>query len=152
MDVLDVLADDHRRMRHTVARLFEPGADRGTRMHLYAELARELNLHGQLEEDLFYPAAFPEEQSAVRAHSDHRTINGLLSLLDQCPFAGPEWERRLRDLRDAVEQHVIWEERELFPLAEGRLPAADRRRLAEQMQAERDRLTGLRGSVEDLMT
>lgn len=152
MDALDILTDDHRRIRHLLARLCEPATDSGARMHLFAEVQRELELHGQLEEDLFYPTAFGGRQGAERAHSDHRTITNLLGLLDASPLDSPLWRQRAADLREAVEQHVAWEEREVFDRAGRYLSAGDRHRLAEQMQSERDHLTGLRGSVDDLMT
>ena len=55
MDALQMLRDDHRRVRD-LFRQFEEAMDASTRKAIVDEAVAELMIHAQLEEEVFYPA------------------------------------------------------------------------------------------------
>ena len=77
----------------------------------------ELEPHFEVEEEVLLPAleAAGEAVLAERTRRDHRALRGLL--------AGAERGEpgRLAEFAALLEQHIRFEERELFPAAEARL-------------------------------
>lgn len=91
-------------------------------VHLFAAevgriFARDLEPHFQLEEELLLPALMTcgQRGAVERILAEHAELR---SLVDQPGLARPE---RLRRFGEALAEHVRFEERELFPLAESAL-------------------------------
>lgn len=155
MDPLELLREDHQRCRQLLGRLASPEAGPALRMHLYAELRRELELHASVEHDIYYPAllADPRNRPLLEAaEDDHAALSDLLLQLDAVPFESPDWTALLARLRDAFEQHIAREEETLFERTPHLLSAGRRHAMALAMLEQRERLVGVRGSVNDLVT
>ncbi|MCC6524706.1 MAG: hemerythrin domain-containing protein [Polyangiaceae bacterium] len=83
-------------------------------------LDRELAPHFAVEEELLVPAlrAAGEQATVERVLSDHAALRAVLT-------AGAEGDvDRLAGFAELLTEHVRFEERELFPLCEQRVPAA----------------------------
>ena len=119
MDALKLLKQDHDEVR----KLFEEfdASRRSTRARerLYEVLREEIELHAQVEEEIFYPAlkASPSAELrrlALEAADEHRLVDALLEeLLDLGP-TDAEFDATMDLLRDNVLHHADEEERALF--------------------------------------
>lgn len=153
MNPIDLLADDHQQFRHLFERLLRPDTASPARMNLFADLKRALELHAAAEHDHFFPALGPNDasrSSVTRAEAGLAQIDGLLAELDTIPVESAAWAARLGPLHEAVQAHIELEESDLFQRARHHLSASSRTHVAEAMHDQRERLTGLRGSVGDL--
>ena len=109
MDHTHVLASFHQ---------YSPDSRPQTRKALANSICLALEIHAQLEEELFYPAArraIQEPRLLDQALEDHGRAKELIAQLVDASAGDALFNTRVRLLRDAIEQHVAQEESELFP-------------------------------------
>ncbi len=113
------------RMDHThVMALFHkltPDTAAGTRDAIVRNICAALEIHAQVEEELFYPALedagvrAPQLERSVPEHDDMRRLIGRVRTLEG---QGDEQQDALNELMNAVLHHVADEETQLLPAAE----------------------------------
>jgi len=124
-DAIDLLMKDHERMRDLLGQLVDTTERRARkRKELLQAIARELEIHGRIEEEIFYPAfceagAEEEERACSEAKEEHRTMENLVipDLEGTAPDAA-EFGGRAKVLKELVEHHADEEEEETFPRAQ----------------------------------
>jgi hemerythrin-like domain-containing protein len=132
-DAVALLKADHQAVEQLFKK-FEQAGERAfkTKRKLVDQIIAELSVHAFIEEQVLYPAARDEVESArddvLEALEEHHVVKWQLQeLLD----LGPEDERfvaKVTVLTENVRHHVKEEESELFPLLRSKL---DRNRLVE---------------------
>ncbi len=137
-----LLHEDHQRVRDLYQQLCQESKP-GDQEDLAKELLQSLEIHSWMEERLVYPllakASQDEDltQRMGRAHGDMKRLISEYRL--KGGFAGPEGRRVLGQLMTAVQDHVLEEEDQAFPLlAAGEAPneelGADLARLRSRME------------------
>lgn len=118
----DLLRADHTRVVatfHRYAADLPPRIKRG----LVESVCRMLEMHAQVEEEVFYPAMRVADPSivdkSVPEHDEMRTLIGALRGMDP---ATPDYDETFFQLMRAVLHHVADEETRLFPDAERLFP------------------------------
>jgi hemerythrin superfamily protein len=114
MDAIDLLKEDHKK----VATIFTSMERSDDRERLFLELDRELSLHAEIEEKIFYPAtkeAEPTRDLVLESIEEHKQIKMVLADLEQTDKTTEEWGAALKVLKEDVMHHVGEEEDELFP-------------------------------------
>lgn len=146
MDALDLLANDHNRLRGLAAR-FRGACDRGDDavMRSAADaVLHELDVHTRAEEEVFYPVVRdwgPSVEALVAAGvEEHHVAKVLATRIPQLTPGTDEWRAALERLVEAVEQHAGLEERELFPLVRDMAEPAVREGLGERIDRRRQAL------------
>jgi hemerythrin superfamily protein len=149
MDALDMLTVEHRQVEDLFAQ-YQIAGDGPTRQQIAAQVFRELDLHMQLEETVFYPAfdvhaGKKGTQLVADSRLDHQKVKDLLIEM-QLPDTDEEvFEAKFHELIHEVQRHVAQEEQEMFPEAEQIL--ADRLdSLRDEMVELKNQLTTLPGS------
>jgi hemerythrin-like domain-containing protein len=147
MDAFNLLKTDHQK----VAQLFDQleSANGKAKLQVFAQIKAELELHTHIEETIFYPALDDPKQThelVLEAYEEHDVVKKLLAELNKAKSANEEWEAQAKVLRENVEHHVEEEETELFKKARAALSAEEIETLGEQMESEKKRKQGLRGS------
>jgi hypothetical protein len=107
------------------------------RRQLMTEIARTLDGHTTIEEEIFYPAVRgletrKAEEMIMEAYEEHHVVKLLLA---EMPRVNPEDERfeaKMTVLSELVEHHVEEEEKEMFKLAQ-KLGKDELEELGEQM-------------------
>lgn len=121
MDVFKVLKQDHDEMKKLFKKLSESGEGAvKTREKTFKELARELAVHTQLEEEIVYPRLREEEslrETINEGIEEHHVADQVLEELSGLAVDDEQWDAKLTVLKEAVEHHVEEEEKELFPKA-----------------------------------
>lgn len=116
MKVTALLAQQHDEVSALFASFEESDAP-AARRRLFERIATRLWAHDRVEREIFYPAcraALPEAAEILREGLvDHRLLAFAILHADVAPDA--ELQARVRVLMAHVEQHVLDEERELFP-------------------------------------
>src|SRR5207253_9555435 len=115
MDAIQLLKDDHKKVEKIFSDLENKRDDRRT---LFPELDRELTIHAEIEEKIFYPAtkeAEPTRDLVLESIEEHKQIKMVLSDLEKTDNTTEVWGAALKVLKEDVMHHVGEEENELFP-------------------------------------
>jgi hemerythrin superfamily protein len=114
MDAIQLLKDDHKK----VEKIFSDMEGKENRQRLFPDLDRELSVHAEIEEKVFYPAtkeAEPTRDLVLESIEEHKQIKMVLADLEQTDKTTEEWGAALKVLKEDVMHHVGEEESELFP-------------------------------------
>src|ERR1700716_3504773 len=115
MDAIQLLKNDHKKVEKIFSDLENKTDDRRA---LFPELDRELSVHAEIEEKIFYPAAKeaePTRDLVLESIEEHKQIKMVLADLEQTDKTTDEWGAALKVLKEDVMHHVGEEENELFP-------------------------------------
>ena len=142
---LDLLKEDHAQ----VTKLFKQFQrfhkdDDNEGMQSCAQAAcRALEIHAQIEEEIFYPAlreAANAEDALDEADVEHAHIKELVAQLDGAEPGDEHFEARVKVLSEYVAHHVAEEESTIF--AKARKAAVDLEALGERLRARKEELGG----------
>jgi hemerythrin superfamily protein len=154
-DAIEILLADHRRV-HKLFKEFDK-LKRGEDLEAFVEVVEsacaELQLHGMLELEIFYPAVRSQSDEAMEellneADVEHETVEALIYKLADLEPDDPMYAANFTVLREYVEHHVKEEEKELFPKVR-KLKNLDLRELGIEMQARKDALLSELGEAEE---
>src|SRR6202048_2228730 len=114
MDAIELLKEDHEK----VEKIFSAIEKKENRQKMFPELDRELSVHAEIEEKIFYPAAKeaePTRDLVLESIEEHKQIKMVLADLEQTDKTTDEWGAALKVLKEDVMHHVGEAEDELFP-------------------------------------
>jgi hemerythrin superfamily protein len=137
MKATDLLKKQHKEVKSLFKKL--EGTDNARmRRQLMTEIARALEGHTAIEEEIFYPAVreLPSrkaEKMVLEAYEEHHVVKLLLAELPQVNPEDERFEAKMTVLSELVEHHVEEEEKEMFKLAQ-KLGREELEELGEQME------------------
>jgi iron-sulfur cluster repair protein YtfE (RIC family) len=142
MDAFELLKKDHEKVSGIFEKL-DTTTERGvkTREELFTQLKTELDIHAQIEEQIFYPVlkeAKETHEITLEAYEEHAVIKQLLAELEALPKSDETWGAKLTVLKENVEHHVEEEEGEMFPDARKVLSAEQIEELGTRMQEAKE--------------
>jgi iron-sulfur cluster repair protein YtfE (RIC family) len=112
-DAIAMLKADHQRVRDLFAQ-YEAAGNVETKRTLADQVFTELEMHAQLEENVFYPAVNEEtdEGPALVKESlaEHETVKNLIQELRGMQQDTDAFKAKFQELMDNVEHHVEEEE------------------------------------------
>jgi len=114
MDAIELLKQDHKK----VEKIFTDMEKKDARAKLFPDLDRELTVHAEIEEKIFYPAtkeAEPTRDLVLESIEEHKQIKMVLADLEKTEKTTDVWAAALKVLQEDVMHHVGEEESELFP-------------------------------------
>ena len=139
MDAIDYLRRQHHEMERAMAQVLEADAD-GMRSR-FVEVADQLTMHIESEEQVFYPAVKAERTEDILLESleEHLSLKRLLAMIE-LPLAAPTFAAKFQVLKEQTEHHHKEEEEHLFPKVMMLLDADARTALGRKMEALQQRL------------
>jgi hemerythrin superfamily protein len=87
---------------------------------LVEKICKELTIHAQIEEEIFYPAvkkALNDHELVPEATVEHNSLKQLISDIKSVEPDGEMYDARVKVLSEYVQHHVKEEENEMFPKA-----------------------------------
>lgn len=141
----EVLVAHHEVLRGLVRALAETGPDRtADRERLRGEFLREIEVHAQIEDEIFYPAVRDVSPQLAVAHAEHRQIDDQLATVMRTPVGHPDFVAEVRMLEETLHHHMFEEEQRMFPeshaLGEDRLQELGRQLAERQEELYRSRV------------
>lgn len=111
---------------------------------IFQTIKRELTVHAQIEEEIFYPAIqTSEEEEAAKlvreAFEEHRLVKTFLRELSALTPGDEDFEAKLKVLKDNTLHHAEEEQDEVFPVFD-KLPKDARDEVAEQLASRKREL------------
>ena len=148
MDATKLLIEDHKKVRKLLAELAKTGegeADR--RDELLGEIALELEVHTQIEEEIFYPAfrqageSDENDKLYFESLEEHRAVGEMvLPDLQNTPTSSEKFGGRAKVLKDLVDHHAEEEESEMFKRARKLFSDDELEQLGEQLANRKEEL------------
>ena len=122
VDAIAMLKADHRLVRDLFTQ-YESAGDYSTKQMIAEQVFTALEVHAQLEENVFYPAyetmtGKNGTRLVVDSRLAHEHVKDLLIELQGIDLDEEEFEAKFQELMHTVVQHVVQEEDEMFPEAE----------------------------------
>jgi hemerythrin-like domain-containing protein len=122
MNALTLLTNDHRRVDRLFVEHKQAAGNARRQKALFEEIQRELDVHAQIEEQVFYRAmdsglALPVREQMEEARAEHEEVKALLKVLAGLAPEDAGYPVAFAKLTDAVRRHVAEEEGEMFPPA-----------------------------------
>lgn len=87
---------------------------------LVTQICRELSVHAQVEEEVFYPAvkaALNDHELIPEAVVEHATLKDMIAQVEGVEPGGEMFDARIKVLSEYVKHHVKEEHNEMFPKA-----------------------------------
>ncbi|MDA0702250.1 MAG: hemerythrin domain-containing protein [Proteobacteria bacterium] len=146
-DAIALLKDDHETVKKLLKKLTET-TTRATkkRQDLLGKIAKELEIHTTIEEEIFYPAfkaADGKEHDVLNyeAIEEHRAVDKLvLPDLQKTDPGTDQFSGRAKVLRELVEHHADEEEESMFPKARKTLSKTKLKELGSKMEERKSEL------------
>jgi hypothetical protein len=154
VDAIELLKEDHKNVNHLFAELEKLKGAR--RQQTGARILEQLEVHTQIEEEIFYPAIreLPDEKAqemVKEAYEEHRLAKDVIGELKGREPDEEMYDAQFKVLRENIEHHVEEEEEnEMFPhirpLMRDQLTV-----LGTRMQARKRELQKSPGSVTETL-
>ena len=120
---------------------FEKTKSDARKASIVAQICKELTVHAQIEEEIFYPAvkaALQDHELVPEATVEHASVKDLIaSVQDKAPY-GEMYDARVKVMAEFVKHHVKEEEKEMFPKV--KKTDLDLYLLGEKMAARKEEL------------
>jgi hemerythrin superfamily protein len=140
-NAIDLLTEDHK----MVKRMFKEfdknkeSAEATDKEELVGEICDALELHAEIEEQIFYPAAraaIGDDDMMNEAEVEHAAAKGLIEQLRGMDPSDELYDAKVTVLSEQIDHHVEEEEKEMFPKV--KKAKLDLEALGEQMQEMKD--------------
>lgn len=117
-----LLKEDHQRVRELLEKYEELGPEEiEQKEDLFSMIRAELLDHATIEEEIFYPAVSQAEapdadERVQEAEEEHKAVRTLLDEMSELGPGEPEFETKMKTLKENVLQHAQEEEKTIFKL------------------------------------
>jgi hemerythrin-like domain-containing protein len=119
-DALQMLRDDHKRLKD-LFKQFEDADDSRSKGSIVDRALSELEMHAELEEEIFYPAvrkeANPDDGQMDEAEEEHHVAKLLIAELRKMKPGAARYDAKFTVLAENVKHHIDEEESEMLPKA-----------------------------------
>lgn len=120
---------------------FEKTRSDARKTSIVGKICRELSVHTQIEEEIFYPAvkaALKDKELVPEATVEHASIKDLIAAVEGKAPYGEMYDAKVKVMAEFVKHHVKEEEKEMFPKA--KKTKLDMQALGAQMAARKEEL------------
>jgi len=122
-NAIKLLTEDHNKVKK-MFKEFEKLSkknDEAGKEELATQICKELSVHAQLEEEIFYPAvrkAIDEDDLMNEAMVEHASAKDLIAQIQSMAASDPMYDAVVTVLGEYINHHVEEEQNEMFPKVE----------------------------------
>lgn len=124
-DACDLLDADHRAVKKLFKQFDELAGSKAKRAvqqrrEIAMEICRELTVHAQIEEEIFYPALRAANKATdllAEAEVEHASAKALIAQIEAGDLEDEAFDARVKVLGEYIDHHVKEERTEIFPKA-----------------------------------
>ncbi len=118
-DATELLIADHKAVSGLFAE-FEKTQSNAEKKRLVSKICKELTVHAQIEEEIFYPAvkiALKDKELVPEARVEHQVLKSLIEQVDGLEPDGEMFNAKIMVMYEYVKHHVKEEQEKMFPKA-----------------------------------
>lgn len=121
-DAIKLLTDDHNKVKKMFKEFEKLGkkSDAKGKEELVTQICKELTVHAQLEEEIFYPAvraAINDDDLMNEAMVEHAEAKDLIAEIQSMAASDSMYDAKVTVLSENIVHHIEEEENEMFPKA-----------------------------------
>ena len=141
MDALALLKEDHAKAKKLMEELAAT-TERGvkTREEKWTKLLKELTIHENIEEEIFYPALHEHpklKDIVLEALEEHHLVDDIVEQLKDTPFEDEHWSAKFKVAKESVEHHIEEEEGPMFSKVRQEFSKDELEELGSRMEASK---------------
>lgn len=141
-DAIALLKADHKEV-DAMFKAYDKTDDDAKKQELANNICMALTVHAQIEEEIFYPAAYEAldedgDDLLDEAEVEHASCKALIAEIEAMSVGEPLFDAKIKVLGEYIKHHVEEEETELFP--ECRDAKMDLKALGEQLAMRKQEL------------
>jgi len=148
-DAIGLLKKDHEKVRGLLSQL-ERAAERNPAKaeQLLMQVEREVKIHSQIEEEIFYPAfrdaaqKHDDRELYFEAKEEHHVVDMVMPEVRKTDSEAEEFAAKTKVLKELIEHHAGEEEKSMFPKARKLFDRAELRDLGERLKERKKELGG----------
>jgi len=150
---LELLAADHRKVEDLFEQYESAKDDEDEdRTQVAERICKELTVHAQLEEEIFYPwlkenLDEDDMEMVEEAYVEHSTAKDLIAQIEGAGSPDAEYDAKVKVLSEYIKHHVKEEENEIFEACAGMEAELDE--LGQEMASRKSELAEENGLMED---
>lgn len=139
MNVVELLSDQHRRAE-SLFEQYERATDPATKARTAREVIVLLSKHSGVEEMDVYPVIKNElsEPSADSLTHEHQDLKQILADIEKLEPGSAAMDQKMAEAKATVAEHVVEEERDVFPRMQQELGAERMNELGEKVLSKWD--------------
>ena len=139
MDAIALLKEDHEKVKKLMTEL-EDTTERAvkTREQKWTKLLKELTIHENIEEEIFYPALLEHplaKDLVLEAMEEHHLVDDIVRQLKETAFDDEHWAAKFKVTKENVEHHIEEEETAMFKISRQVFSKAELAELGARMEA-----------------
>jgi len=140
--ILELIEADHRQVEELFAQ-FEKAKSSKKQQEYFNQIYKELTLHAEAEELVFYPAMEEYEETRVyieEAEEGHNSVKILLEQMRKLKLEDPNFSTKIAQLKENVMHHVEEEESDIFVAVSNCMTEEQLTQLGEEFDAAKTRI------------
>ena len=118
-DATELLTADHKLVSGLFSE-FEKTKSNAEKKRLVSKICKELTVHAQIEEEIFYPAvkiALKDKELVPEARVEHQSLKSLIEQVKGVEPDGEMFDAKIMVMHEYVKHHVKEEQDKMFPKA-----------------------------------
>jgi hemerythrin superfamily protein len=141
MNVQDVIRQDHQRVNILFMEI-ERSDDPQKCQEYFAQIYQALTVHAEAEEQTVYPTVRPfyGEDNTQELFAEQAEMKQMLNQIKALDPSSPEFKVKIRQLKEAVMDHVRQEESTMFAAIRDNCSEAQQEQMATQFKAAKQQL------------
>ncbi|MBV9971831.1 MAG: hemerythrin domain-containing protein [Candidatus Eremiobacteraeota bacterium] len=145
MDAVTLLKNDHTKVKGLFKEVEALGERASTsRERLFEQIDRELRVHSEVEEKIFYPAfkkhaeKSEEREEVAEAYEEHALVANLLDEIEELDPSDEQYKAKLNVMMELVKHHADEEEKGMFKEARELFDDAELEELGQRIEQAKE--------------
>jgi phage I-like protein len=141
MNALTLLRKDHNEVKEMLKKA--EGAGHSEKQELFNQVKSELDVHEQIEEEIFYPALKDHPKTkeiALEGYEEHEVVDHVMGELAALSPDDETWDAKWSVMEENLKHHINEEEREMFEQAKQVFSDDELEDLGGRMQQRKEQL------------
>jgi hemerythrin-like domain-containing protein len=145
-DAISLLKQDHEKVRGLLSQLEH--ATPAKAKQVLAKVDKEVKIHSQIEEEIFYPAfrdaarTKGDRELFFEAREEHHVVDLVMPEVEETEGNAEDFKAKAKVLKELIEHHADEEEKQMFPKARKLMDRDELRDLGERLQERKRELGG----------
>lgn len=141
-EAISFLQSDHIEIKNLYEE-FRGSVNREKRAEVGAKILQALEIHADIEEEIFYPAIDVSggelaKTLVAKSLAEHKAVKNMIDEIRGVDSEDEEFDSKMARLMADVSDHIEEEESDLFPEVKDYLSETDLERLGREMQERKD--------------